>query len=69
MRIIAGLAKGRNIAAVAGATRPTSDRAREALFSTLASEFGDFAGLHVLDLSGNFCWHGDQAQSRKKEDI
>ena len=50
MRIIAGAAKGRNISAVAGATRPTSDRAREALFSTLASEFGDFEGLKVLDL-------------------
>lgn len=50
MRIIAGLAKGRNIAAVANSTRPTSDRAREALFSTLASEFGEFAGLNVLDL-------------------
>ena len=50
MRIIAGLAKGRNIAAVASATRQTSDRAREALFSTLASEFGEFAGLHILDL-------------------
>ena len=50
MRIIAGAAKGRNISAVAGATRPTSDRAREALFSTLSSEFGDFEGLHVLDL-------------------
>ena len=50
MRIIAGRAKGRNIDAVASATRPTSDRAREALFSTLASEFGDFDGLHVLDL-------------------
>ena len=50
MRIIAGQAKGRNIDAVASATRPTSDRAREALFSTLASEFGDFEGLHVLDL-------------------
>jgi len=50
MRIIAGRAKGRNIDAVASATRPTSDRAREALFSTLASEFGDFEGLHVLDL-------------------
>jgi len=50
MRIIAGLAKGRNIAAVATSTRPTSDRAREALFSTLASEFGDFEGLNVLDL-------------------
>ena len=43
-------AKGRNIDAVASATRPTSDRAREALFSTLASEFGDFDGLYVLDL-------------------
>ena len=50
MRIIAGRAKGRSIDAVASATRPTSDRAREALFSTLASEFGDFEGLHVLDL-------------------
>lgn len=50
MRIIAGAAKGRPIDAVASSTRPTSDRAREALFSTLTSEFGDFEGLHVLDL-------------------
>jgi len=50
MRIIAGRAKGRSIDSVASATRPTSDRAREALFSTLASEFGDFEGLHVMDL-------------------
>lgn len=50
MRIIAGAAKGRPISAVASATRPTSDRAREALFSTLASEFGEFDGLKVLDL-------------------
>ena len=50
MRIIAGVAKGRPISAVASATRPTSDRAREALFSTLMSEFGDFEGLKVLDL-------------------
>ena len=50
MRIIAGSAKGRNIASVASSTRPTSDRAREALFSTLASEFGEFEGLNVLDL-------------------
>jgi 16S rRNA (guanine966-N2)-methyltransferase len=50
MRIIAGVAKGRPISAVASATRPTSDRAREALFSTLTSEFGDFEGLKVLDL-------------------
>ncbi|CAB4884479.1 unannotated protein [freshwater metagenome] len=50
MRIIAGVAKGRPISAVASATRPTSDRAREALFSTLMSEFGNFDGLRVLDL-------------------
>lgn len=50
MRIIAGRAKGRSIDSVASATRPTSDRAREALFSTLASEFGELDGLHVLDL-------------------
>jgi 16S rRNA (guanine966-N2)-methyltransferase len=50
MRIIAGLAKGRAIDAVATSTRPTSDRAREALFSTLTSEFGSFEDLNVLDL-------------------
>ena len=50
MRIIAGNAKGRNISAVASATRPTSDRAREALFSTLTSEFGELTDLNVLDL-------------------
>jgi len=50
MRIIAGSAKGRNIPSVASATRPTSDRAREALFSTLTSEFGGLEGLNVLDL-------------------
>lgn len=50
MRIIAGLAKGRSLDAVGSSTRPTSDRAREALFSTLTSEFGTFTGLRVLDL-------------------
>jgi len=50
MRIIAGIAKGRNIASVASSTRPTSDRAREALFSTLTSEFGGLEDLNVLDL-------------------
>ena len=50
MRIIAGNAKGRNISSVALSTRPTSDRAREALFSTLTSEFGELTDLNVLDL-------------------
>jgi len=52
LRIIAGVAKGRTLGTVAGATRPTSDRAREGLFSSLLSEFGDFLGLHILDLFG-----------------
>lgn len=52
MRIIAGVARGRTLGAVAGATRPTSDRAREGLFSSLTSEFGSFEGLNVLDLFG-----------------
>ena len=47
MRVIAGLHRGRTLKAPRGrATRPTSDRVREALFSIL----GDVAGLAVLDL-------------------
>lgn len=55
MRIIAGLAKGRNLISPSGATRPTSDRAREALFSTLESEFGSIHDLTFLDL---YCGSG-----------
>ncbi|MFZ4108180.1 MAG: 16S rRNA (guanine(966)-N(2))-methyltransferase RsmD [Candidatus Planktophila sp.] len=64
MRIIAGVAKGRTLGSVAGATRPTSDRAREGLFSSLTSEFGDFLGLHVLDLFGGSGAIGLEALSR-----
>ena len=64
MRIIAGVAKGRNLAPVAGATRPTSDRAREALFSTLHSEFGEFENLNFLDLFAGSGAVGLEALSR-----
>ena len=64
MRIIAGVAKGRILGAVAGATRPTSDRAREGLFSSLTSEFGTFEGLHVLDLFGGSGAIGLESLSR-----
>ena len=48
MRIVAGRYGGRRIAAPRGeATRPTSDRVREAVFSVL----GPLDGLRVLDLS------------------
>jgi 16S rRNA (guanine966-N2)-methyltransferase len=47
MRVISGRLGGRRLAAPPGqATRPTSDRVREALFSIL----GDVTGLRVLDL-------------------
>ena len=55
MRIIAGLAKGRNLISPKDGVRPTSDRAREALFSTLESEFGSIANLKFLDL---YCGSG-----------
>jgi 16S rRNA (guanine966-N2)-methyltransferase len=47
MRVISGTYGGRELVAPRGrATRPTSDRVREALFSILA----DVRGAHVLDL-------------------
>lgn len=55
MRIIAGIGKGRNLLSPIGAVRPTSDRAREALFSTLESEFGTIEDLNFLDL---YCGSG-----------
>lgn len=51
MRIIAGSAKGRKLISPEGTSaRPTSDRAREALFSALESEFGELTGIRFLDL-------------------
>jgi 16S rRNA (guanine966-N2)-methyltransferase len=55
MRIIAGLAKGRNLISPKEGVRPTSDRAREALFSTLESEFGSISDLSFMDL---YCGSG-----------
>lgn len=64
MRIIAGVAKGRNLSPVANATRPTSDRAREALFSSIQSEFGDFSEITFLDLYSGSGAIGLEALSR-----
>jgi 16S rRNA (guanine966-N2)-methyltransferase len=63
MRIVAGAAKGRRLAAPAGSTRPTSDRAREALFSSLATMI-DLAGMPVLDLYAGTGAVGLEALSR-----
>lgn len=65
MRIIAGKWRGRPIAAPKGqATRPTSDRAREALFSMLASRIGTFEGLQVADIFAGSGALGLEALSR-----
>jgi 16S rRNA (guanine966-N2)-methyltransferase len=61
MRVIAGRLGGRRLQAPRGrATRPTSDRVREALFSML----GDVAGLRVLDLFAGTGALGIEALSR-----
>jgi 16S rRNA (guanine966-N2)-methyltransferase len=65
MRIIGGAWRGRSLAAPDGArTRPTSDRAREGLFSMLASRIGSFEGLRVADLFAGTGALGLEALSR-----
>lgn len=49
-RIIAGTAKGRRLEVPAVGTRPTSDRVRESMFSSLQAALGSFSTLRVLDL-------------------
>ncbi len=65
MRIIAGNWRGRKLEAPSGVgTRPTSDRARETLFSMLASRLGSFEGLRVADLFAGTGALGLEALSR-----
>ena len=65
MRIIAGEWRGRPIDAPAGqTTRPTADRARETLFSMLASRLGPFDDLRVADLFAGSGALGLEALSR-----
>ena len=64
-RIIAGAARGRRLAVPDGrTTRPTSDRAREGLFSALDAAVGGLAGLRVLDLYAGSGAVGLEALSR-----
>jgi len=65
MRIISGAWRGRPLDAPAGqVTRPTSDRAREGLFSMLASRLGSFGDLQVADLFAGTGALGLEALSR-----
>lgn len=63
-RIVAGAARGRRLAVRPGLrTRPTSDRAREGLFSSLGT-LADLAGARVLDLYAGSGAVGLEALSR-----
>ena len=65
MRIIAGQWRGRRLQAPTGkGTRPTSDRMREALFSSIHSRIGSFAELRVLDAFAGSGALGLEALSR-----
>jgi len=68
MRIIAGAAGGRRLAAPPEGTRPTTDRVREALFSSLNTyvrDVGlDWSDIHVLDLFAGSGAVGLEALSR-----
>ncbi|MFB9720757.1 16S rRNA (guanine(966)-N(2))-methyltransferase RsmD [Planobispora longispora] len=64
-RVIAGIAGGRRLAVPPGnRTRPTSDRAREAIFSTVGSLLGSLDGARVLDLYAGSGAVGLEALSR-----
>ena len=59
MRIIAGSAKGKTLLSpVDTRVRPTSDRAREGLFSSLESSFGSLGGLEGLTFLDLFAGSG-----------
>ncbi len=61
MRVIAGIAKGRRLSGPGAATRPLTDRAKEALFSALGSRVG---GARMLDLYAGAGSVGLEALSR-----
>lgn len=64
-RVIAGRWGGRRLRTPPGdGTRPTSDRVRESLFSSLESLFGGLDGLRVLDLYAGSGALGLEAVSR-----
>jgi 16S rRNA (guanine966-N2)-methyltransferase len=65
MRIVAGQWRGRRVTAPAGSeTRPTADRVREAVFSSVTTRLGGLDGLHVVDLYAGSGALGLEALSR-----
>lgn len=68
-RIVAGSARGRRLKVPAAGTRPTSDRAREAVFSALESQLGGLVGRTVVDLYAGSGALGLEALSRGAERV
>ncbi|WP_280402100.1 16S rRNA (guanine(966)-N(2))-methyltransferase RsmD [Nocardia carnea] len=66
-RIVAGTAGGRRLRVPPAGTRPTSDRVREALFSSIEARM-DLDGLRVLDLYAGSGALGLEALSRGAAD-
>ncbi len=65
MRIVGGTLGGRVLRAPGGAaTRPTSEKVREAVFAILGSILGSIEGAHVLDLFAGTGALGLEALSR-----
>ncbi|MFM7596782.1 MAG: 16S rRNA (guanine(966)-N(2))-methyltransferase RsmD [Actinomycetota bacterium] len=64
MRIIGGSAGGRRLSVPPRGTRPTSDRVRESLFSSLDALLGGWSGVRVLDLYAGSGALGLEALSR-----
>ena len=65
MRVIGGTARGKKLASFAGETiRPTPDRVREAVFSSLFSRLGSWQEKTVLDLFAGSGAMGIEALSR-----
>ena len=66
MRIIAGIAKGMPLAVPRAGVRPTADRVREAIFSSLGERV---VGARVLDLFAGTGAFGLEAASRGAESV
>ena len=63
-RVVGGLARGVRLSVPNAGTRPTSDRAREAVFSSLESVRGPWTDATVLDLYAGSGACGLEAASR-----
>ena len=68
-RIVGGLARGVRLKVPDAGTRPTSDRAREAVFSSLEARRGPWAGARVLDLYAGSGACGLEAASRGAAEV